>query len=331
MRVFLTVDTEVWPRRPGWPHRPLSVDDDCSREIRAYLWGGEREPRQGLPFMLSTLAAHHLRATFFVDPLFSLALGHERLREVVEAVTASGQEVGLHLHPEWLTDPRVRGLPSFRGPLLHQYPVVEQAQLLKAGRELLEQAGSSAVRVFRAGSWGADLGTLEALHMVGIALDSSLNSCFGASFPSVRENPDDLAMTDWQGVGEFPATYFLTGPKERRPLQLCACSLAEMCYVLGRSQEQGCKSVVIVTHSFEMVRVPDLDSPGKSVGPRRLIGQRFEHLCDFLAARRDRFQTSHFAEAQGDAMTAARSFPPVRSWIPRTLARHAAQALSAVY
>lgn len=331
MRIFLTVDTEVWPRRAGWPHLPLTEADDCSRQVAAYLWGGDREPRQGLPFMLATLSAHDLKATFFVDPLFSLALGSRPLRDVVDAIKAGGQEIGLHLHPEWLTDPRARGLPDFRGPLLHQYPVGEQKQLLGIGRELLEQAGADPVKVFRAGSWGADAGTLEALRDAGITLDSSLNACFAASFPSVVEGRDDLGAMQWHGITEYPATYFMTGPSTRRPLQLCACSLGEMQYVLRKSYEGGSATAVLVTHSFEMVRVPDLDKSGGLVGPRRLIGRRFERLCGFLAAHRDQFQTSHFASAAADADPKSQACLPVRSSFPRTMLRHMAQAVSTVY
>ena len=35
MRVFLTIDTEVWPRHPGWPHQPLEAGDTCDRQLQA--------------------------------------------------------------------------------------------------------------------------------------------------------------------------------------------------------------------------------------------------------------------------------------------------------
>lgn len=330
MRVFLTVDTEVWPRRPGWPRRPLEADDRCERQLQAYFWGGDREPRQGLPFMLETLARHELRATFFVDPLFSVALGRERLREVVAAIEGARQEVGLHLHPEWLTDARAEGLPSFKGPLLHQYPLDEQAQLINTGLQLLEEAGASQVVAFRAGSWGADTTTIQALQSAGIAIDSSLNACFPASFPSVRERRGRLDVHKRGGVWEFPATYFRDA-RSLRPVQLCACSFGELRYVLEECAADGPTDLVLVTHSFEMVRVGDLDAGDRAVRPRRWLGRRFMKFCQYLGQHRDRFQTAHFRSIDpSSGLTAHEAAPVASSWL-LTLLRHAEQALSEVY
>src|SRR6266566_6416992 len=69
LRVFLTVDTEIWPRAAGWPHTPLPPGETCERERAAYFWGGEGRDRRGLPYQLETLARHGLKATYFVDPL----------------------------------------------------------------------------------------------------------------------------------------------------------------------------------------------------------------------------------------------------------------------
>jgi hypothetical protein len=298
--------------------------------LQAYFWGGDCAPRQGLPFMLETLARHDLRATFFVDPLFSLALGRVHLRSVVSAIVGAGQEVGLHLHPEWLTDPRASGLPAFKGPLLHQYSEDEQAQLIRTGLQLLEDAGASEVAVFRAGSWGADTATIQALRSAGIAIDSSLNACFAASFPSEREGRDRLNVHERGGVREFPATYFRDA-RSLRPVQLCACSFDELRFVLEQSAADGLTDLVLVTHSFEMVRVGDLDAGGRLVRPRRWLGRRFTHLCQYLGEHRDRLQTSHFRSVDRAATATQPEVRPVTSGWLRTLRRHAEQALSEVY
>jgi hypothetical protein len=106
VKVFITVDTEIWPESPGWPHTPLEPDQDCVRELSWYFYGGESPDARGVPYQLGTLAAAGLKATFFVDPLFSYALGIAPLRDLAALIQKHGQEIGLHLHPEWLTDPR---------------------------------------------------------------------------------------------------------------------------------------------------------------------------------------------------------------------------------
>ena len=108
--VFLTVDVEVWPvHAGGWPHRPLHEDAHCKREIAGYLDGLTSSGPFGVPYQLEVLKRHGLKATFFVDPLFSFALGIEPLNRIVRMIEQAGQAVALHLHPEWLTDPRAEG------------------------------------------------------------------------------------------------------------------------------------------------------------------------------------------------------------------------------
>jgi hypothetical protein len=95
-----------------------------------------------LTFQLRTLKARGLKATFFVDPLFSFALGISPLRDVISAIRESGQEVALHLRPEWLTDPRASGLPAFAGPYMRDYSEEAQCRLIEVGVGRLKEAGA---------------------------------------------------------------------------------------------------------------------------------------------------------------------------------------------
>ena len=330
LRVFLTVDTEIWPRAAGWPHTPLPPGETCERERAAYFWGGEARDRRGLPYQLETLARHGLKATYFVDPLFSRCLGAPLLGEVVGAIAGAGQEIGLHLHPEWLTDPRCRDLPEFAGPLLHQYDAEAQGQLVRAGLRILSDAGASAICAFRAGTWGANLVTLRALAAAGIRFDSSLNAYTAASFPDLTDRSAWLQPRSLEGVWEFPVTFFVDRPpKGTRPLHVTACTFSELALALEHAHAQGWFSVVIVFHCFEFVRVAELGRPGGRVGPQRLLARRFERLCRYLSRHRDRFQTSSFAEL-GSVPATPIGQSPARSNRVRTLTRQASQLLSRV-
>ncbi|MGH9549352.1 MAG: hypothetical protein ACRD3W_08255, partial [Terriglobales bacterium] len=83
VKVFITVDTAVWPDAAHWPHTPLDPGRDCTREISWYFYGGEGSAARGMPYQLGILEAAGLKATYFVDPLFSYALGLAPLRDVV--------------------------------------------------------------------------------------------------------------------------------------------------------------------------------------------------------------------------------------------------------
>jgi hypothetical protein len=331
VKVFITVDTEVWPDSPGWPRVSLATDNDCGRELSLYFYGGEGPSRLGVPYQLRTLADHGLKATYFIDPLFSWALGIVPLRDLVALIQERDQEIGLHLHPEWLTDPRCAMLPRFAGPLLHRYPEAAQSMLIRSGLERLRECGADRVEAFRAGSWGADLTTLRALASNGVKYDASLNACFAASFPAStlkRASPHPCKL---EGVWEFPVTTFIDRPpRGRRPLHVCAASFGEFEMVLSHAAANDWFAVVIVLHSFEFVRVGRV-SASKGGAPQKLLARRFERLCKFLAEHRDRFPTCHFADLDAAAIPDADERDVATSRSGRTALRMLEQLVSRVY
>ena len=159
--VFLTVDTEI-----AWRHHAagLPVDELCRRSFEP---GGV-----GLSWQLALLARHRLKACFFVDPLPALAYGLAPFRAVVAMILDAGQEVQLHLHPQWAgaraDDRRAHG--RFQ---LWEHDATEQAQLIAGAAELLVAAGGPPPVAFRAGSYAADDATLGALAGLGFRYDSS--------------------------------------------------------------------------------------------------------------------------------------------------------------
>ncbi len=94
--VFLTVDTEFYPLRPDWRIAGLS------RDIARDLYGKTERGEFGVSYQLNVLAANGLKATFFVEGLCGSAAGDEVLGRLVDEIQSKGQEVQLHLHPEWL-------------------------------------------------------------------------------------------------------------------------------------------------------------------------------------------------------------------------------------
>jgi len=328
LRVFLTVDTEVWPVAEGWPHAPLPADQQCDREIDVYLHGGEIEPRFGIAYQLATLARCGLKATYFVDPLFSLALGMQPLARVLGAICESGQEVGLHMHPEWLTDPRCVGLPDFAGPCLWQYAVEDQQRLIRAGLARLAEAGAAPIRAFRAGNYSANRATLAALRESGIPIDTSLNACYAESFPDLEGREEICAPSHVEEIVEFPVTSFVDRPpRGRRHLQLAACSFAEIHYVLEQAATIGWSTVVIVMHSFELMRVGQFQNGG-SAAHSRLLVRRFERLCEYLAANCDRMRTSHFSDLDLASLQMSGRATDIISSPLRTRARQVEQLIS---
>ena len=311
MDVFITVDTEVWPVHPGgWPNTPLLSDQLCSREISAYLQGDTQEGQFGLPYQLAMLNRFGLSATYFVDPLFSFALGLEPLRQVVQAVESAGQKVALHLHPEWLTDPRCKDLPEFKGPYLSSYSPQVQQELVRVGKQRLIEAGATPLRAFRAGSWGANLQTLRVLRAEGITVDSSLNARYPHSVPDLAQRDALQDTIEVGGIVEYPVTRFHDGTTPGgRPLTVIGSTWSEIRFVLEACRASGRKSVVLVMHSNEFTRTERLWT-SKPVTPRKVVAGRFAKLCEYLARNSPGIQTRHMTpDGVPTSSTAAGTLP----------------------
>src|SRR4051794_33132917 len=172
LNVFLTVDTELWPYAADW--RTAGLSRDFKRDIDGATADGE----YGVPYQVRRLSEHGLKAVFFVEALFAGAAGLEPLRRIVDMVQEGGQEVQLHLHPEWLRWLDPSPLPGRFGDNMKDFTTDEQALLIARGLENLRAAGARDVCAFRAGNYGADLNTLHALARNGVRFDTSYNFCY---------------------------------------------------------------------------------------------------------------------------------------------------------
>src|SRR5450432_4005187 len=94
--VFITVDTEVWPRYADWRQARLA------RDIERDIYGMTKQGEFGVGYQMDVLDAHGLRAVFFVEALFAMVVGFEALTRLVQMIQQRGHEVQLHLHTEWL-------------------------------------------------------------------------------------------------------------------------------------------------------------------------------------------------------------------------------------
>ncbi|MES3020530.1 MAG: hypothetical protein V4857_02990 [Pseudomonadota bacterium] len=321
LKVFITVDTEVWPNTPGWPRTPIAAArTDFRRESALYLDGATGAGEFGVGYQLAMLARYGLKACFFVEPLAAARIGTAALEKVVGQVQRAGHEVQLHLHTEWLGDLHDATLPPRYRQFMHEFSMPEQAALIRAGAALLEQAGAAPVCAFRAGSFGANADTLRALAACGLAYDSSYNpTCLHPDFARtpVLEQPARIG-----GVWEFPVSSYADYPRHRRHAQLCACSFAEMRAALMAAWQARWYSFVIVLHSFELLRGR---SPPHTPAPDWRVVGRFESLCRLLDAERDKFSTTLFRELDPAQVPALPHAPALRGTLRRTLLRAAQQ------
>jgi hypothetical protein len=160
------------------------------------------------------------------------------------------------------------------------------------------------VDAFRAGNFGFNAATLPALAANGIRFDSSYNACVLGPESGLLPGVTLTEPVEQDGVLEFPVTVFRDGTGTLRPLQITACSWAEIEAVLWKSLEAGRQSVVIVSHGFEL-----LDASRSRLDP--IAMRRFRKLCEFLGRHRDQFPCGPFSEPAGPGDRVAIMMPNV--------------------
>ena len=283
LNVFLTVDVEIWCN--GW----VGIDTRFPDAFQRYVYGRTDRGEFGLRYQADLLKEHGLVGVFFVEPLFSGRFGPEPLAEIVALLREREQEIQLHLHTEWVDEWPTPMFADDRGKqqFLQLFSRDEQRLLIADGMRRLQHAGAAPVTCFRAGSFGFNADTLDALAACGIPFDSSYNAtAFGAN-SGVAPGTTLTDVHRERGVTEYPMTVYDTGFGQLRHAQLGACSWAELEHLLWAALEDGRDSFVLLSHNFELL------APSKTEADRVVVS-RFQKLCRFLDQHRDSFHVRGF-------------------------------------
>jgi peptidoglycan/xylan/chitin deacetylase (PgdA/CDA1 family) len=307
-RVFLTVDTELM-----WRHHVAGLD------VAAIAQRSLEPAGVGIGWQLAQLARHDLKACFFVDPMPALVYGLDPIKRAVAAILEAGQEVQLHLHPNWAGAKAGDGGAATGAFELIDHGYAEQRDLIAGAADLLAAAGAPAPVAFRAGSYSASDDTLAALAALGFVYDSSHN---GSEHPwpsAIGLAPRQIAPVAHRGVIEVPVTLIEDRAGHLRHFQICALSSAEMRAALDHAAAHGHAAVTIVSHGFELAN-------RAGTRPNAVHVRRFESLCRMLSERRGALVTAHFAERP--PLPLGRADAPLGPSLVRTRLRQAEQLWS---
>lgn len=288
LNVFLTIDTEVYPLLPDW--RETGLMSDMARDFQGQTFAGDF----GVGYQLKVLNKYNLKAVYFVEALFASAVGLNPLRKIVDLINAQGQEVQLHLHPEWLKHIPDTTWGGRKYETIREFTEDNQARLIALGLRNLRECGASKVSAFRAGDYAANCDSLRALRRNDIIYDSSYNVCHLPVDFRIAADRMLLQPIRSEGVCEFPVSFFSDWPGHYRHAQVTACSYGELRNALVQAWKQNWFSFVIVFHSMELL----MDRRRRIYRPRPdwAVIRRFLQLCEFLSEHRDKFKTSTFNE-----------------------------------
>lgn len=285
LRVFVTIDVEMWPRSMDLRH------DDPQALFERDVLGRTAAGDFGIEYQMNVLDRHGLRGVFFVEALHADAIGAPFLRDTVQRIRRRGHDVQLHVHPEWLS--ATSHAPPSMVRCLWELSAERQSALIARGLDLLTQAGAADVCAFRAGSYGADHATLDALGWSGLRYDSSCNPSLPGTHCRIETPEPLLAPRRFGDVIEIPVSCFVERRGRLRHAQISACSTRELRRLMPQARARDWWSFVVVTHSFEFIR---RDPRNGVARPDAIAAARFEGLCEHLAAHRDQYVTQTFAD-----------------------------------
>jgi hypothetical protein len=230
----------------------------------------------GVQRIMNLCDRYGAKATFFVDVYMHHQYGEAPVAELCQKIYGSGHDVQLHAHPSWLPDN-----PS---NLLCDFTVDRQTEILAEGRRLIEKWTGKAPIGFRAGAYGANLNTIQALKSSDFRVDSSYFPLNRNCQLSRQLNNRCLNRAFYiEGLLEIPVTtYWLwntPSSKKNSKVDVNACSWAELSSIVPRLARSSIEYVVLFVHSFSFVH---WNGKRESLAVNRGPLKRFEALLNMI-------------------------------------------------
>ena len=253
----------------------ITIDTELSNHKDDFgILGRFNEKTFGLPKFLEVLSSRKMKATFFVDVYSGRKKYLPLLKSLCEDLKREGHDLELHTHPDGIIDQK-------RGQMRH-YSLEEQIRIVHKGKELFHEWFGEAPIAHRAGDWGANSDTLEALMRNGILCDSSMfyrwRNCDLNQAPLTRNR-----IASFRNLIEIPATCYQTqGLGIFYPYRLLSTdgnSLAETIDLIEKIHISQAGFINLVYHSFSFLKW-NKRRTAYSVDYHRI--KKFERLLDFL-------------------------------------------------
>jgi hypothetical protein len=244
------------------------------------IYGRRGNKRQGLEFLLDTLARYEMTASFFIECANYFYFGDEPMRSVVKRLQAAGQDIQMHIHPVWLSFARGQA-PFPRHDNCDGRGYEEIHRVISVCADIFERWTGHRPLALRTGSLRADSDVYRAMSALGIPLAS--NIALGIYRPAEPELQLDSGRRRIQGVMELPVFTYrdsnLFGA-HRKSLQITSCSWPEMRHLLWTARRAGVEQILLLTHPFEFIKKSDFRYT--RVTRNRVNQSRLKKLCRFI-------------------------------------------------
>ena len=279
LRILITVDAENLRHDAAWEGYGPGLLENGLLEyaLDGRSWGMSR---------IAEIAEHcGCPLTVFLSVFEASKWTLPVLQTITDRLLEGNHDVQLHTHPSWMFD--------LRREHMWQYSLAEQIQIIGEGKSLLRRLVGKDPIAHRAGAYGLNEDTLEALRQNGLHVDMSM--FYG--HPNCQNTWTRNQVTEREGILAVPVTVFWSeqrwtvGPfswlSDRRLLKTDINGISGETFVQWARQAPalGLKVLVIFLHSysfldyFSFLREPnDL----KRITPRPEIAARFEYVLRAL-------------------------------------------------
>lgn len=145
----------------------ISIDTEVpAGNIDSLIYGRTKNGKEyGIRYLMNLFDRHNAKGLFFVDLAEAWDYGEEGISKVVKEIKECGHDVGVHLHPDHMSDRNRR--------YLWQYSYDEQYEMISKCTELYFKITGNPPLSFRAGRYGANDETIKILENLEYKYDMS--------------------------------------------------------------------------------------------------------------------------------------------------------------
>lgn len=269
----------------------------------------------GLGFILDTLAAYDLKATFFIEVFNAAVFGDREMGDIVDLIKEHGHDLQLHAHPCWLYLAKQRQQQEpleFYTDTFPEFHDNELRELIQHAKEVFTRIAGIPPLAFRTGGLQVHRELYPILNEMEIPLASNVG--VGIYMPTEQELVLTSGIHQIAGVTELPVLSYSGIGRLSKGLTKCATLIGsswhELKALLKQANSKAITPIVLLTHASEFSR--DQGSPtSRTYVPNHRVQSSLKRLCRFLAENDERFTVVTFRERKDAWLTDVK--PPMQS------------------
>jgi hypothetical protein len=273
----------------------------------------------GATYMAELFSEYNFEATFFIDTIERFMHGESKMKRLCESLALLNQDIQLHTHPSWRFDSRDskilnnkkrNSFPDQQKDFLYKLTQAEQSKFIKEEKRLLESWSASSVIVHRAGGYGINKDTFQALSENNFKIDASVYY----NHPNCKFYPD-FGWTD--DIYEIPLSTFQS-PTGVKRIDIDTTTANQMIDLIESesTKHDGTDTIInVFGHSYSLVTYTN---GFKKMTPKKFRIKNLKKILNYLSLNKsvNVVSYSHFYNEVLSDKTKVFHFPLLKTNVP---------------